>query len=154
MKFGLCMYICIYLCIFLCMGYVTPISLRLLYCPVKWSTNEIACFNSTFVKVNQGDIDFGCLENTASWKHFDHFSTLPDRNQFFTLRPSNVLIFPVSVKLLPYMHRSFGYTTCDDAVRPASILRILFTSFVLQVSIMRTKRFWSLSKVQINWEMN
>ena len=39
------------------------------------------------------------------------------------------------------MRRSFGKTTCDDAVwsRDSSILRILFTSFVLQVSVMRTK---------------
>ena len=44
-----------------------------------------------------------------------------------------MLIFPASVKLIPDMHRSFGNATCDDAVKSASILRILFTSFVLQV---------------------
>ena len=147
-------YLCIYVCIFLCMGYVTPIRLRLRYCPVEWSTNEMAHLNSTFLKVNQGDIGFGHLENTASWKHLDDFSTLSNKNQFFTLRPSNVLIFPARVKLTFHMRRSFGNATCDDAVNSASISRTLFTSFVLQVSIMRTKRFWPLSVLLINREMN
>ena len=31
----------------------------------------------------------------------DDFSTLSERNQFFTLHHSNVLIFPASVKLVP-----------------------------------------------------
>ena len=143
-------------CIFLCMGYVTPMRLRLLYCPGKWSTNEMARSNSTFLKVNQGDIGFGHLENIASWKHLDNFSTLSDRNQFFTLCTFffNLLIFPASVKLVPYMRRSFGKTTCDDAVWTwdSSLWRILFTSFVLQVSVMRTKWFWSLSELIINRE--
>ena len=91
----------VYLCMFVCMGYVTPIRLRLLYCPVKWSTNEMARSNSTFLKVNQGDIDCGHLENVASWKHLNDFSTLSDRSHFFTLRPSNVFIFPGSAKLVP-----------------------------------------------------
>ena len=85
LNIGLCIYVCIYVCIFLCMGYVTPIRLRLLYCPGKWSTNEMARSNSTFLKVNQGDIGFGHLENIPSWKHLDNFSTLSDRNQFFAL---------------------------------------------------------------------
>ena len=140
-----CIYVCMYLCIFLSMGFVTPIRLRLLYCPRKWSTNGMARSNSTFLKVNQGDIGFGHLENIASWKHsvlhFIHF--------FF-----NLLIFPASVKLVSYMCRSFGKTTCDDAVWSwdSSIFRILFTSFVLQVSVMRTKCFWSLSELKINQE--
>ena len=91
----------VYLCMFVCMGYVTPIRLRLLYCPVKWSTNEMARSNSTFLKVNQGDIDCGHLENVASWKHLNDFPTLSDRSHFFTLRPSNVFIFPGSAKLVP-----------------------------------------------------
>ena len=51
---------------------------------------------------------------------------------------------------------SFRNTTCDDLVRSwdASILMILFTRFVLQVSVTRTKRFWPLSDLLINWEMN
>ena len=101
----------------------------------------MARLNSTFLKVNQGDIGFGHLENTTSRKHLDDFSTLSNRKKFFTLHPSNVLIFPASVKLTPHMRRSFGNATCDDAVKPAFILRILFTSFVLHVSIMRMKRF-------------
>ena len=203
--------------------------------------------NSTFLKVNQGDIGFGHLKNIASWKHLDSFSTLSDRNQFFTLHfffwtayfpseckatilakslgtlsqkhrkfahppsaPNAVLIwralhtknhcrrfqhclgwegggqwpkqcdinratdlrkafftnvqfcacfFRVSQGLLarvvvPYMPRSFGKTTCDDAVWSwdSSILRILFMSFILQVSVMRTKWFWSLSELIINRE--
>ena len=138
------------------MGYVTPIRLRLLYCPGKWSTNEMARSNSTFLKVNQGDIGFGHLENIANWKQLDNFSTLSDRNQFFTLCTFffNVLIFPASVKLVPYMCRSFGKTACDDAVWSwdSSILRILVTSFVLQVSVVRTKWFWFLSELITNRE--
>ena len=141
------------------MGYVTPIRLRLLYCPGKWSNNEMACSSSTFLKVNQGDIGFGHLENIASWKHLDNFSTLSDRNQFFTLCTFffNLLIFPASVKLVPYMRRSFGKTAFDEAVwswesSDSSILRILFASFLLQVSVMRTKWFWSLSELIINRE--
>ena len=142
------MYVSLYV-----LGYVSPIRLRLLYCPGKWSTNEMVRSNSTFLKVNQGNIGFGHLENIASWKHLDNFSTLSDRNQsVFTLCTFfDLLIFPASVKLVPYMRRSFGKTTCDDAVWSwdSSILRILFTSFVLQVSVMRTKWFWSLSELII-----
>ena len=66
----------------------------------------------------------------------------------------NLLIFPASVKLVPYTRRSFGKTTCDDAVWSwdSSILTILFRSFVLQVSFMRTKWFWYLSELIINRE--
>ena len=75
----MCVCVCVYVCMYVCMGYVTPIRLRLLYCPVKWSTSEVACLNSTFLKVNQGDIGFGHLENTTSRKHLDDFSTLSNR---------------------------------------------------------------------------
>ena len=105
-------------CIFLCMCglcHTNQIEATILPCKM-WSTNEMAHSNSTSLKVNRGDIDFGHLENVASWKHLNDFSTLSDRNQFFTLRLSNVFIFPASAKLVPYMGRSFGNTTCDDAV--------------------------------------
>ena len=49
--------------------------------PMKWPVQTVLWF----LKVNQGDIGFGHLENIASWKHLDNFSTLSGRNQFFTL---------------------------------------------------------------------
>ena len=120
--------------------------------PMKWPVQTVLWF----LKVNQGDIGLGHLENIASWKHLDNFSTLSGRNQFFTLCTFflNCLFFPARVKLVPYMRRSFGKTTCDDAVWSwdSSMLRILFTSFVLQVSVMRTKWLWSLSELIINRE--
>ena len=120
--------------------------------PMKWPGQTVLWF----LKVNQGDIGFGHLENIASWKHLDNFSTLSGRNQFFTLCTCflNCSFFPASVKLVPYMRRSFGKTTCDDAVWSwdSSMLRILFTSFVWQFSVMRTKWLWSLSELIINRE--
>ena len=81
-------------------------------------------------------LGFGHLENIASWKHLDDFSTLFDRSQFFTLRPSNVLNFPASVKLVPTCTGLLGWDS-----------RFYIKDFVLQISVMRTKRLWSLSKV-------
>ena len=99
--------------------------------------------NSTFLKVNQGDIGFGHLENTTSWKHLDDFS---NRNQFFTLRPSNVLIFPASVKLIPHrigkghdvMYRSMYVST---TLYVSS--RIEATIYYLYVGIVRLGKFTS-----------
>ena len=128
----LCMYVCMYLSMYWVMshqsdwGYYTALESDP---PMKWPVQTVLWF----LKVNQGDIGFGHLENIASWKHLDNFSTLSGRNQFFTLCTFffNCLFFPASVKLVPYMRRSFGKTTCDDVVWSwdSSMLRILFTSF-------------------------
>ena len=108
----LCMYVCMFLSMYWVMshqsdwGYYTALKRDP---PMKWPVQTVLWF----LKVNQGDIGFGLLENIASWKHLDNFSTLSGRNQFSTLCTFflNCLFFPASVKLVPYMRRSFGKTT-------------------------------------------
>ena len=88
LNFGLCIYVSMYVCMFLSMywvmshqsdwGYYTALESDP---PMKWLVQTVLWF----LKVNQGDIGFGHLENIASWKHLDNFSTLSGRNQFFTL---------------------------------------------------------------------
>ena len=130
------MFLCMYVCMFLSMYWVmshqsdwgnyTALESDP---PMKWPVQTVLWF----LKVNRGDIGSGHLENIASWKHLDNCSTLSGRNQFFSLCTFflNCLFFPASVKLVPYMRRSFGKTTCDDAVWSwdSPMLRILFTSF-------------------------
>ena len=93
--------------------------------------------NSTFLKVNQGDNGFGHLENIV-WAISQH---CPTEINFSLLHPSNLLIFPASVKLVPtragllgtqlVMMRFGRYETQDS---------IFNKDFVSQVSVMRTKR--------------
>ena len=75
----LCMYVRMYVCMYLSMywvmshqsdwGYYTALESGP---PMKWPVQTVL----RFLKVNQGDIGLGHLENTASWKHLDNFSTL------------------------------------------------------------------------------
>ena len=150
----MCIYVSMYVSFYV-LGYVTPIRLRLLYCPGKWCTNEMARSNSTFLKVNQGDIGFGHLENIASWKHLDNFSTLSDRNQFFTLYLFFfTAYFPCECKASSLHAQVFGednFWWCGLVMR-LFYLKDFVYEFRFASLCYETKSFWSLSELIINRE--
>ena len=149
-----CMYVCMHVSFYVWVmshqsdwGYYTALESDT---PMKWPVQTVHSWRSTKETLVSAILKTLLAENIWTISRYcptEISSSLCALFVFF-----NLLIFPASVKLIPYMRRSLGKTTCDDAIWSwdSSILMILFTSFVLQDFVMRTKWIWSLSELIIN----